>query len=260
MVSVDHLKQQELHHITVPSQPEVRQPAGDRALILHVNQIIDRHQIKAVIFDVDGTLYSLKKLYDRMHWELFKYYLSHPTKILDIWILHNFIQARERNTSVLALDLETAQYEWAVHASRMPLVRVQQVVQRWIFDTPLNYLYDCRYPEMIELFLGLVDRGIPTAIFSDYPSQAKLACLGLSPQCIVSSTDKGVNRLKPNPKGLQAVVDKLGMGIQDCLFIGDRDDRDGECARRLGMHYLILASRTSQLKWADNPSDALRVI
>jgi putative hydrolase of the HAD superfamily len=245
MIIIDRIRQQE----TAARQSfGVSQTADDRPIIPYVNQIIDRHNIKAVIFDVDGTLYSLKKLYDRMHWELFKYYSRHPGEILDLWILHNFIQARERNASVLALDLATAQYEWAVHASRMPLVRVQQVVQRWIFDTPLNHLYDCRYPEMIDLFLGLIDRGIPTAIFSDYPSQAKLACLGLFPQCIVSSTDKGVNRLKPNPKGLQAVVDQLGMGVRDCLLIGDRDDRDGACARRLGMHYLILDRQADQLK------------
>ncbi len=246
MVSVDKLKQQKS-----PASQSIGADcsASDRAIIPYVNQIIDRHQIKAVIFDVDGTLYSLKKLYDQMHWELFKYYLRQPHKILDIWILHNFIQARERNSAVLALDLEKAQYEWAVQSSRMPLARVQQVVQQWIFDTPLNYLYDCRHPEIIELFVSLADRDMPTAIFSDYPSQAKLACLGLFPQCVVSSTDKHINRLKPNPKGLQTVVEKLGMDVRDCLFIGDRDDRDGECARRLGMHYLILDSSTNQLKW-----------
>jgi putative hydrolase of the HAD superfamily len=246
MVSADKIKQQQsLANQSFGSD----QRSSDRAIIPYVNQLIDRHNIKAVIFDVDGTLYSLKKLYDRMHWELFKYYSTHPGKILDLWILHNFIQARERNAAVLVPDLEKAQYEWAVQSSRMPLARVQQVVQRWIFDTPLDYLYDCRYPEIIELFVSLADRDIPTAIFSDYPSQAKLTCLGLFPQCVVSSTDKYVNRLKPHPKGLQAVVDKLGMDVQDCLFIGDRDDRDGECARMLGMNYLILDSRTSQLKW-----------
>jgi putative hydrolase of the HAD superfamily len=246
MVSVDKIKQQK-----IPANQSLGaySTAFDRELIPYVNQLIDRHNIKAVIFDVDGTLYSLKKLYDRMHWELFKYYSTHPSKILDLWILHNFIQARERNAAVLVPDLEKAQYEWAAHSSRMPLARVQQVVQRWIFEVPLNYLYDCRYPEIIELFVGLADRDIPTAIFSDYPSQAKLTCLGLFPQCIVSSTDRHVNRLKPHPKGLRAVAEKLGIGVQDCLFIGDRDDRDGECARRLGMNYLILDSRTSQLKW-----------
>jgi FMN phosphatase YigB (HAD superfamily) len=260
MVSVDHPKLSEQRQMPVPSALGMYQPGSDRSLIRHVNQIIDRHKIKAVIFDVDGTLYSLKKLYNRMYWELFKYYFSHPGKILDLWILHHFIQAREHNATTLVSDLEKSQYEWAAQASWMPLERVQQVVQQWIFQTTLDHIADCHYPEMIELFVGLADRDIPTAVFSDYPSQAKLARLGLSPQCIVSSTDKHISRLKPHPKGLQAVVEKLGMGVQDCLFIGDRDDRDGECARRLGMHYLILDSRNSQLKWVDNPSDTLRVI
>ncbi|WP_196795358.1 HAD hydrolase-like protein [Richelia intracellularis] len=32
----------------------------------------------------------------------------------------------------------------------------------------------------------------------------------------------------------------MGVSVEDCLLIGDRDDRDGECARRAGMKYFIL--------------------
>jgi HAD superfamily hydrolase (TIGR01549 family) len=243
MISLDNSKLLEPHQ---SDRPDVMVD-----MVTYVHHLIDHQKIKAVIFDVDGTLYSLKKLYARMYRELFKYYLMHPHKTLDLWILHNFIQAREHNAATVTPDLEKAQYEWAVQASRMPLAQVQPVVQQWIFETPLKYLYDCRYPEIIQLFGGLADRGIPTAIFSDYPAQAKLACLGLSSSCIVSSTDKNVNCLKPDPTGLQVVVEKLGLAMQDCLFIGDRDDRDGECARKVGMSYLILDSSASRLKWAN---------
>jgi len=59
----------------------------------------------------------------------------------------------------------------------------------------------------------------------------------------VSATDVEVGRLKPDPKGLIVAASSLNTPVKECLFIGDRDDKDGECARRAGMPYLILNRR-----------------
>jgi len=60
---------------------------------------------------------------------------------------------------------------------------------------------------------------------------------------MVSATDADVDWLKPDPKGLIIPASKLKTPVKECLFIGDRDDMDGECARRAGMPYLILNPR-----------------
>jgi FMN phosphatase YigB (HAD superfamily) len=67
--------------------------------------------------------------------------------------------------------------------------------------------------------------------------------LSLEVDVMVSSTDAEVDRLKPDPKGLILAASKLKTPLKECLFIGDRDDKDGECARRAGMPYLILNRR-----------------
>ncbi|NEQ49341.1 MAG: HAD family hydrolase [Leptolyngbya sp. SIO3F4] len=207
---------------------------------LSVNQPLNLVELQAVIFDVDGTLYDLQKLYRRICLELIQYYSRHPCQLQDIWILHHFIQEREKQTATLVTDLEKAQYEWAAQKTNTSCEKVRQVVKKWIFEMPLKHLYDCRKPDVLKLFDILPKQGIRIAIFSDYPARAKLACLGLSPQCIISSTDPNINQLKPNPIGLLSVANQLDLPVQNCLFIGDRDDRDGECARRAGMPYLIL--------------------
>ena len=201
---------------------------------------INFKSIKAVIFDVDGTLYNLRKMYEIIRIEMLKYYLKHPKKIQDIKIVWNFIRERERRAFDIVADLENAQYEWTANALGVSPERVRSVVQRWIFQIPLKHIYSCRHPKVLELFDNLVCRGIATGIFSDYPAQAKLAKLGLSPRCVVSATDNNVGRLKPDPKGLFVAAEALGVSVEHCLFIGDRDDRDGECARKAGMPYLIL--------------------
>ncbi len=112
-----------------------------------------------------------------------------------------------------------------------------------MFERPLAYLWSCRYPDAQALFSQLQRLGIPIGVFSDYPAIDKLKALGLTAQVIVSATCAEVNRLKPDPTGLLVVATKLGVAAPECLFIGDQEAKDGECARRAGMPYLILAPR-----------------
>ncbi|MDJ0796359.1 MAG: HAD family hydrolase [Calothrix sp. MO_167.B12] len=201
---------------------------------------IDIQKAKAVIFDVDGTLYNLKKMYGIVALEIARYYLQHPQKIREIKIITTFMEEREKHALDVVDDVENAQYEWAAKKSQTSPEKVRKIVEKWIFKIPLQHMYDCRRLEVLELFKNLIINGIPTGVFSDYPAEAKLAKLGLSPDCIVSATDKNVGRLKPDPKGLFIAAEILGVAVEDCLLIGDRNDKDGECARRAGMPYLIL--------------------
>jgi beta-phosphoglucomutase-like phosphatase (HAD superfamily) len=50
---------------------------------------------------------------------------------------------------------------------------------------------------------------------------------------------KEIARLKPHPLGLLTVAALLGVRPERCLIIGDRDDRDGEAARRGGFRFLM---------------------
>ena len=198
------------------------------------------YKYKAVIFDVDGTMYHLKKMYRIMFREVINYYFYHPQNFREINIIIDFIKEREKHALEVVDDVENAQYEWTAIKHKISRQEVRELVERWIFQVPLQHIYSCRRIEVIDLFNSLTIHGIPTGIFSDYPSEAKLKKLGLSTQCIISATDPNVGRLKPDPKGLLLAANILGVSVEDCLLIGDRDDRDGECARRAGMKYFIL--------------------
>lgn len=121
--------------------------------------------------------------------------------------------------------------------------KVREVVKDWMFERPLAYLWSCRYPGAQALFSQFQAQGIPIGVFSDYPAQDKLRTLELTAQVVVSATCAEVNRLKPAPAGLLVAAEKLGVPAAKCLFIGDQEPKDGECSRRAGMPYLILASR-----------------
>jgi FMN phosphatase YigB (HAD superfamily) len=84
--------------------------------------------------------------------------------------------------------------------------------------------------------------GVTIGVLSDYPAADKLAALELEADLQVSAVDPEVDRLKPHPRGLQRVIEICGVATEQVVMIGDRDERDGECARRAGTRYLIKSS------------------
>lgn len=199
---------------------------------------------KVVIFDVDGTLYNQKKLRKKMLVSLLSFYLSKPWRYNDLLILHTFRQEREKRTGYVGTDLENAQYEWCAQKTGASVEQVKKVVNHWIFDYPNPLLASCIYPGVKELFSKLRERDIKIAIYSDYKAIDKIAAMGLKADLIVSSTDKNIDRFKPDPIGVNFIKNKLKVTSEECLFVGDREELDGQCAINAGVPYLILQKKS----------------
>ena len=198
---------------------------------------------EAIVFDVDGTLYSTLKLRFYMIFEMISMMIYSPQRILDLKIVWDFRNTRQTICSLNNQYLAEEQYNRAAKVSRVSPQKVYQVVKEWIYEKPLPYLALCRYAEVKELFSMLKRRGIRIGIFSDYPAKAKLKALELDADVVVEATDREVNHLKPHPTGLLVTAKRLKLSPGSCLFIGDQDDKDGECARRANMPYIILSPK-----------------
>lgn len=197
-------------------------------------------RVRVVIFDVDGTLYTQSRLRKKMMYALLAHYTIRPWRLQEMMILHHFRAEREKRAGHAGGDLENAQYTWCVEKGNYSPAKVRKVVEQWMFNFPNRYLTECTYPGTQSFFAKLRSKGIQIAIYSDYKAHAKMQAMGLQADLIVSSTDPEIDRLKPDPKGLLYIAEKLQVSPQECLFIGDRQELDGQCALSANMPYLIV--------------------
>ncbi|MCR4658632.1 MAG: HAD family hydrolase [Lachnospiraceae bacterium] len=205
---------------------------------------------RAVVWDLDGTLYFQKKMRLIMAAELVKFYLLHPFRIKELLAVRKFRKIRENwhetevseKTPGTEEGLAGQQYAYTASLLKMSKEEVKDAVEEWIYRRPLEYIRRCRDDEAAGIFDLLKKHGISCFIFSDYPIADKLEALGLSADGYYEATDERLGVLKPDPKGLKLIMADHGYGASDIIMIGDRDSRDGEAARRAGCDYLILSS------------------
>ena len=207
---------------------------------------VDWQRVRAVVFDVDGTLYDQRALRRRMAWELAVRCLTRPTTLADARILSSFRALREALADEEATGIRRLQYERSAQRLGLPVARVEAVVEEWILRRPLRHVAACRSAGVRQLFSVLGRSGRRIGVWSDYPARGKLAALGLTADIVVSAVDPEVDRLKPHPAGLARVLERLEVSPAESLLIGDRDERDGEAARRFGCPYLLLSRRPSR--------------
>lgn len=217
--------------------------------------------IRAVLFDLDGTLYHQEPLRILMALELAALPLrGSPTGARRTWrALGVFRRVREelRELGAAEAPLERLQFEVAAARAQMEVGEVEAAVSEWIFRRPLRHLRRCRRRGIEELLGHLASRGIPAGVFSDYPAREKLEALGLREGISLEAcaTDAGINAFKPHPKGLLWSCGRWGLAPAEVLYVGDRGEVDAAGAANAGMPCAIL-SRFSSVTGLRNAIDA----
>jgi FMN phosphatase YigB (HAD superfamily) len=194
--------------------------------------------VSLVVCDLDGTLYDQRKL---------RAYLLprlglHALRRTDVRLLR--IIAKLRSERERLAELERSPFEAELIASvsaatGASLDRVRSVLSEWLEARPLDWLGACVIPGAARFLDALRASGRYVAVLSDYPAVEKLVAMGLSADLALSATDPEIAIQKPSIKGLAHLAAHFGVSPEAVLVIGDRDDRDGEAARRFGAQYLI---------------------
>lgn len=198
-------------------------------------------KLQLVIFDVDGTLYGQSKLRKIMLLKLLLYYMVRPWKYKEFLILYHFRKEREKKAGYKGQNLEEEQYQWCAKKMNIQVDVVKPVVKQWIFEAPNPHLKNCIYPGVADFLAALKTRGIKTAVYSDYNPETKMTQMQLKVDLELSSTDPRINSFKPNPDGLNFILNTMNLTDKTtCLYLGDRYELDGICSGRAGVPFLLV--------------------
>lgn len=132
------------------------------------------------------------------------------------------------------------QLERTAAAAGTTVPDLERAVEEWMIRRPGKWLRLFRRRGLLAEIAAFRDSGGKTALVSDYPAREKLRALGaeaLFDTVVANGEADGPPGLKPSPDGFLLAAERLGVVPEACLVVGDRDDADGEAARRAGMAF-----------------------
>ena len=182
------------------------------------------------LFDLDGTLYRQTPVRLEMAAKLLMYYGSHPWRLKELFLIREYRRAREK-------FFLSDQENFARLRDRYGL-EPSTVINDWMIERALPSVRRWRREKMLAAIEEHRRAGGMVIVYSDYPVEEKLRAMGLTVDRGYWSGDPLIDCLKPDPRGLNNVIERLQLERGEILYVGDRDDRDGECARRAGVAYL----------------------
>lgn len=206
-----------------------------------------KRPVAAVVFDLDGTLYRQKRVQVRMLAKLVWAGCGDPIAGLRrLRLLSAYRRSQEelRKHQHFIADLEAEQVKVASQRCGAPVAEMEAVVAEWMHRRPLPLLAGAMRQDTREFLDRLKSKGLKLAVFSDYPAEAKLQAMGIL-NCfdlVVCAQDSEIRRFKPDPRGLEVVLERLGVDAEVAVYVGDRPEVDGEAARRAGMDAVIVTA------------------
>ena len=201
-----------------------------------------RHQIRAVTWDVDGTLYSLAAM---------KFHVS-------LRVMGGMIRGRGPASQAALAGLRRRLR--LVEQSRSPAGVLPAEIRGTCVDDDLLDIEKAWLgpaisraglrPGVRELLDVLRARQIPAAVVSDWIAGYKLDALRISDRFMAVHEGVRIGRVKPSPELFERAAAALGVPTRHVLHIGDRADTDGAGARAAGCQVAILGrdfTRASEL-------------
>lgn len=207
--------------------------------------------IKAVVFDIGGTLMEYKNM-PNVWTEFYGEAFEQVRGRFDLKISDSDI---EKSNEILRSFNPKVKYR---EIDYPPEVIFKEVTAHWDCEIPLNEIINAFfsavslvpyiYPETLSVLEKLKKEHF-IAAFTDVASgmpdeMHKGYCEGLMPcfDFYVSSITCGYR--KPNPKGLQDIAEHFGISADEIIFIGD-EEKDINSAKRFGCKSVLIGRKDS---------------
>ena len=195
-------------------------------------------EYKAWILDFDGTLYYQLPMRICMAFILSAYYLIRPRRISELILIQDYRQLREKRFAADKKNFYILQLEKISEKYKMPVSEIEKLLEFWFFEKPLHLIKKFQRKNLIESIIQHQQLGVKMIVYSDYPVNKKISAVDFKPDYTFYSNDEIIKCMKPDSSGLKNILESLKIKADEVIFIGDRDDRDGLCAKNAGVDYL----------------------
>ena len=212
-----------------------------------LNPVTGTRTIRAMLFDLDGTLYRQDRMRALMAIELALHLARRPVrgrKTLRVLSAYRHAQETLRGDRSSVLR-QTTQSVMAAKETGVNHAEVERIVDEWMFERPLKHIEGCRAHGLLDLLTLLRDERVPTGVLSDYPAGRKLEALGVGDRfsLVLCSTDPEIAAFKPSPRGALRACELWQLKPNEVLFVGDRIEVDAAAAAAAGMPCVIISHR-----------------
>ncbi|MCL2080070.1 MAG: HAD-IA family hydrolase [Oscillospiraceae bacterium] len=197
-------------------------------------------QYKAIILDMDGTLYFQTPVRFFTALSLVAGFLSRKIKYKDIKILAAYRKLRESRAFAENEDFAQKQLQSVADTYSVTPAHVKNIIDCRMHEKPLKYVRLFRDKSLVGLINSLRSDNTKIIIYSDYPAKDKARAIGIDADLIFYSESKEIMCMKPDPRGLINILNIAKAAPREALYVGDRYSKDGLCAKAAGVRYINL--------------------
>jgi len=184
-------------------------------------------EIKAIAFDIDGTLYPNSRLYARIA----PFFLRH----LLFFIEYNKVRKILHRTGPLP-DFFEYQARLLADASGLSPSEARNKIDEIVYHGLTPYFEKVKsYSHVYDAFLAFKKAGLKLAILSDFPPRQKGDIWGTLPLCDVVMGSEECGALKPSVYTFGVLAQKLELPAEAILYVGNSIRSDVRGAHNAGM-------------------------
>ena len=190
-------------------------------------QINTLGEIKAVAFDIDGTLYRTWKLNIR----IFFHFLLHN----QFFLKYGLVRAKIRKIPITGTfkDAQTNMMAEKLHCSPS---EAELLLTKIVYAGLSSYFTKIKpYKGAIELIRELKENGFKLALLSDFPPEQKGDVWGAKELCDVVLGTEDTGALKPSSIPFNVLAEKLELPPEQILYVGNSHKYDVVGAKNAGM-------------------------
>lgn len=183
--------------------------------------------ISVIAFDIDGTLYPSFSFYLK----IFPYFLRN----FRFFLKFNAVRKILHRTALLP---DFYEYQARIFAGKNggSASDVKERIQKIVYDGMKPYFDRTKpFPGVKECFQKIHEAGYKIALLSDFPPSQKGATWGVLPYCDVVLGSEECGALKPSKYPFGVMAQKLGVPLNEILYVGNSVKCDIVGAKNAGM-------------------------